>query len=146
MPPPVLDKFGRIVDEQLQDYWPARTGVAMALAHLAPLFPMDQLLPLFHFFVPKGLGDRSAEVRSQMRQAALAAINVHGKVRRIMNSIIYSVKICTGIVHCLDSYVCDFILDKRIIFMHLHQTLLNILMKKTHSPETCSPKQRTFIH
>ena len=111
MPPPVLDKFGRIVDEQLQDYWPARTGVAMALAHLAPLFPMDQLLPLFHFFVPKGLGDRSAEVRSQMRQAALAAINVHGKVRRIMNSIIYSVKICTDKVHCLDSYVCNFILN-----------------------------------
>ena len=131
MPPPVLDKFGRIVDEQLQDYWPARTGVAMALAHLAPLFPMDQLLPLFHFFVPKGLGDRSAEVRSQMRQAALAAINVHGKVRRIMNSIIYSVKTCTDIVHCLDSYVCYFILDKLIIFMHLHQTLLTILLEKS---------------
>ncbi|XP_052799821.1 eIF-2-alpha kinase activator GCN1-like [Mya arenaria] len=79
MPPPILDEFGRVVSEQMQDEWQPRTGVAMALGHLAPILPPDQLLSLFNFYVPKGLGDRSSEVRSQMRQAALAAINVHGK-------------------------------------------------------------------
>jgi len=80
MPPPLLDEFGRIISDQQQDEWPPRVGIAMALGHLAPILPTEQLLPLFSFYVPQGLGDRSAEVRSQMRQAALAAINVHGKV------------------------------------------------------------------
>lgn len=80
MPPPILDEFGRVISEQQIDEWQARTGVAMALGHLAPILPSDQLLPLFNFYVPKGLGDRNGEVRSQMRSAALAAVNVHGKV------------------------------------------------------------------
>lgn len=80
MPPPILDEFGRAIPMQQQDDWPARSGVAMALGNLAPILPQEQLLPLFNFYVPKGLGDRSPEVRSQMRSAALATINVHGKV------------------------------------------------------------------
>ncbi|KAL4223498.1 eIF-2-alpha kinase activator GCN1 [Mactra antiquata] len=79
MPAPILDEFGRVIPVKQQDDWRARSGVAMALGNLAPILPEEQLLPLFHFYVPKGLGDRHAEVRSQMRLAALATINVHGK-------------------------------------------------------------------
>ena len=81
LPPPVLDDFGRVISDLQLDHWPARCGIAMALEKISPILPEDQLLPLFHFFVQKGLRDRSAEVRSHMRTAALAAINVHGKVR-----------------------------------------------------------------
>lgn len=81
LPPPILDDFGRVIaDQQQQDYWPARCGIAMALEKISPILPCDQLLPLFHFYVQKGLRDRRDEVRSHMRTAALAAINVHGKV------------------------------------------------------------------
>ncbi|KAK7475223.1 hypothetical protein BaRGS_00033527, partial [Batillaria attramentaria] len=79
MAPPKLDPLGRKVEEQPPDQWPARSGVALALAHLAPLLPQDQIQPLFDFFVPTALGDRSPEVRSNMRDAALATINSHGK-------------------------------------------------------------------
>ena len=82
LPPPVLDDFGRVIsDQQQQDNWPARCGIAMALEKISPILPHDQLLPLFHFYVQKGLRDRSQDVRSHMRTAALATINVHGKVR-----------------------------------------------------------------
>ena len=81
LPPPILDDFGRVIADQVQqDNWPARCGIAMALEKISPILPQDQLLPLFHFYVQKGLRDRSADVRSHMRTAALAAINVHGKV------------------------------------------------------------------
>ena len=81
LPPPILDDFGRVIADQDQlDNWPARCGMAMALEKISPILPQDQLLPLFHFYVQKGLRDRSPEVRSHMRTAALAAINVHGKV------------------------------------------------------------------
>lgn len=79
MPPPLLDEFGRMVGEPAQDEWPARCGIAMALGQVAPILPEDQLLQLFHFFVPRGLGDRNQDVRTHMRTAALAVINVHGK-------------------------------------------------------------------
>jgi hypothetical protein len=81
MAPPVLDNFGRLVEEQPPDDWPARSGIAIALNKLSPLLPEDQIVALFSFYVPTALGDRSPEVRSHMRDAALAAINVHGKVR-----------------------------------------------------------------
>lgn len=73
------------MEEQAPDQWPARSGVALALAQVAPLLPEDELGTLFAFFVPKALGDRCAEVRSHMREAALAAINAHGKVRRLLS-------------------------------------------------------------
>lgn len=76
-----MDPLGRKMEEQPPDQWPARSGVAQALAQIAPLLPEEEIGTLFAFFVPKALGDRSAEVRSHMREAALAAINSHGKVR-----------------------------------------------------------------
>lgn len=79
MPPPKMDPLGRKMEEQAPDQWPARSGVALALAAVAPLLPASEIEKLFSFFVPKALGDRSTEVRSHMRDAALAAINAHGK-------------------------------------------------------------------
>ncbi|KAL3857310.1 hypothetical protein ACJMK2_011991 [Sinanodonta woodiana] len=79
LPPPVLDEFGRVISDVPLDMWEARSGIALALGKISPILPQEQLLPLFHFYIPKGLGDRNAEVRTHMREAALAAINDHGK-------------------------------------------------------------------
>lgn len=42
-----------------------------------------QIPPLFAFFVPTGLGDRNEDVRKEMLNAALQAVNDHGKVKRL---------------------------------------------------------------
>lgn len=80
MPPPILDSFGRLVEDQPLDQWEARSGVALALEKISPLLPSEQINEVFSFFVPKSLGDRHVEVRTHMRLAALAAVNEHGKV------------------------------------------------------------------
>ncbi len=79
LPPPVLDEFGRLKEEQPPDMWPARSGVALTLRQLAPLLPAGQIPVVFEFFVPGALSDRSPVVRSGMRDAALAAVQAHGK-------------------------------------------------------------------
>ena len=86
-----MDPLGRKMEEQAPDQWPARSGVALALAQIAPLLPREEIATLFDFYVPKALGDRSPEVRSHMRDAALAAINSHGKVKML------SVSVCSGL-------------------------------------------------
>ncbi|KAJ4944183.1 hypothetical protein JOQ06_012728, partial [Pogonophryne albipinna] len=53
-PPPVLDALGRFLEEA-------------------------QVTPLFLFFVPDALNDRHPEVRRCMLDAALSALNTHGK-------------------------------------------------------------------
>lgn len=80
LPPPKLDSLGRAVDDQPMEEWFARSGVAMALKQISPLIPTDQVSDLFEFYIPKALGDRMPDVRSHMRDAALAAINHHGAV------------------------------------------------------------------
>ncbi|XP_067680434.1 stalled ribosome sensor GCN1-like [Haliotis asinina] len=79
MPPPQLDQFGRLVEEQPPDMWHARSGIALALHKMAALVPQDSISDLFDFYVPNALGDRNPDVRSQMRDAALACVNTHGK-------------------------------------------------------------------
>lgn len=80
MPPPVLDSFGRQIGEPPLDEWEARSGVALALEKISPMLPTDQIEELFSFYVPHALGDRSPEVRTHMRDAALATVTAHGKV------------------------------------------------------------------
>lgn len=80
MPPPVLDKFGRVVSESPPDEYSSRCGVALALHKMSKHMPKDQILVLFEFFVQKALGDRNEEVRKYMLTAAVAAIDDHGKV------------------------------------------------------------------
>lgn len=77
--PPKLDSFGRVV-EQPADMWGPRSGVALALAQIAPLLTPKSVSHLISFFVRWGLGDRSPEVRKNMLAAALAAVDLHGKV------------------------------------------------------------------
>jgi hypothetical protein len=78
--PPRLDSFGRVI-EQPVDTWEPRSGVALALAQIAPLLSPKSVSHLISFFVSVGLGDRSPEVRKNMLAAALAAVDLHGKVR-----------------------------------------------------------------
>lgn len=79
MMPPVLDQFGRVVSDGSPDLFPARCGIAMAIAQLVHLLDSAQVEHLFIFFVETGLQDRNAEVRVEMLKAAVEAVNKHGK-------------------------------------------------------------------
>lgn len=79
MTPAVRDQYDRVVSEAV-DLWEGRAGVAMSLAQLAPLFSRETVVTLANFFVPGALGDRNAEVRNKMLEAAMAVVNCHGKV------------------------------------------------------------------
>uniref|UniRef100_A0A8C2G276 GCN1 activator of EIF2AK4 n=1 Tax=Cyprinus carpio TaxID=7962 RepID=A0A8C2G276_CYPCA len=78
-PPPVLDALGRVISESPPDQWEARCGIALALNKLAEFLDESQVTPLFLFFVPDALNDRHVEVRRCMLDAALSALNTHGK-------------------------------------------------------------------
>ncbi|KAM6945032.1 stalled ribosome sensor GCN1 [Lycodopsis pacificus] len=78
-PPPVLDALGRVISESPPDQWEARGGIALALNKLSLYLDEAQVTPLFLFFVPDALNDRHTEVRRCMLDAALSALNTHGK-------------------------------------------------------------------
>ncbi|XP_054628453.1 eIF-2-alpha kinase activator GCN1 isoform X1 [Dunckerocampus dactyliophorus] len=78
-PPPVLDTLGRVISESPPDQWEARCGIALTLNKLSQYLDKSQVTPLFLFFVPDALNDRHAEVRRCMLDAALSALNTHGK-------------------------------------------------------------------
>uniref|UniRef100_A0A8C4NPU2 GCN1 activator of EIF2AK4 n=1 Tax=Dicentrarchus labrax TaxID=13489 RepID=A0A8C4NPU2_DICLA len=78
-PPPVLDALGRVISEAPPDQWEARCGIALALNKLSQYLDEPQVTPLFLFFVPDALNDRHTEVRRCMLDAALSALNTHGK-------------------------------------------------------------------
>uniref|UniRef100_A0A3Q3F6D5 GCN1 activator of EIF2AK4 n=1 Tax=Kryptolebias marmoratus TaxID=37003 RepID=A0A3Q3F6D5_KRYMA len=78
-PPPVLDALGRVISESPPDQWEARCGIALALNKLSQYLEESQVTPLFLFFVPDALNDRHADVRRCMLDAALSALNTHGK-------------------------------------------------------------------
>lgn len=77
--PAKLDSLGRVVEQPI-DTWEPRSGVALALTQLAPLLPPPLVSELATFFVSTGLGDKSGEVRKNMLSAALATVDLHGKV------------------------------------------------------------------
>ncbi|XP_053135159.1 eIF-2-alpha kinase activator GCN1 [Hemicordylus capensis] len=78
-PPPVLDALGRVISESPPDQWEARCGIALALNKLSQHLDSSEVKPLFQFFVPDALNDRNPEVRKCMLDAALSALNTHGK-------------------------------------------------------------------
>ncbi|XP_043572024.1 eIF-2-alpha kinase activator GCN1 [Chiloscyllium plagiosum] len=78
-PPPVLDALGRVISESPPDQWEARCGIALALNNLSQYLDGSQIKLLFQFFVPEALNDRHPEVRKCMLDAALSALNTHGK-------------------------------------------------------------------
>lgn len=61
-----------------------RCGIALALNKLSQYLDESQVTPLFLFFVPDALNDHHTDVRRCMLDAALSALNTHGKV--ILNS------------------------------------------------------------
>ncbi|KAG7281813.1 hypothetical protein CRUP_037094 [Coryphaenoides rupestris] len=78
-PPPVLDGLGRVISESPPDQWEARCGIALSLNKLSQYLDEPQVTPLFLFFVPDALNDRHADVQRCMLDAALSALNTHGK-------------------------------------------------------------------
>lgn len=74
-----MDSLGRVIEQPI-DTWEPRSGIALALAQLAPLLTPLSVSELISFFVSTGLGDKNAEVRKNMLAAALAAVDLHGKV------------------------------------------------------------------
>lgn len=75
-----MDSLHRVISESPPDMWEARSGIAVALGKMAAFLDKDQVLNLVSFFVPEGLGDRHATVRKHMIDAAVAIIDLHGKV------------------------------------------------------------------
>ncbi|XP_067931600.1 stalled ribosome sensor GCN1-like [Watersipora subatra] len=77
--PPVLDNFGRIVEQQGIDQWKAREGIASLFKKLAPIFTKENVETLINFYVPEALHDREQRVALAMRSAAVELIEHHGK-------------------------------------------------------------------
>lgn len=80
MIPARLDQFGHVVEKAI-DEWSARRGVGFALHALAPHLRADQVAGAMRFFVDHGMADRHDDVRAEMLNAAMAIVDLHGKVR-----------------------------------------------------------------
>ncbi|XP_045491112.1 eIF-2-alpha kinase activator GCN1 [Colias croceus] len=76
--PAKLDQFGHETEAAV-DNWGSRRGVALALRALAPCLRADVVSEAMSFFVQKSLGDRNETVRSDMLNAAMAVVELHGK-------------------------------------------------------------------
>ncbi|EFX04322.1 heat-like protein [Grosmannia clavigera kw1407] len=75
-----LDEFGMPRKMDLSDPWEARHGIATAFKELAPNLDNEQVEPFLHFLIEQGpLGDQNGTVRGEMLDAAIKAIEVHGK-------------------------------------------------------------------
>ncbi|KAK8022266.1 eIF-2-alpha kinase activator GCN1 [Apiospora rasikravindrae] len=75
-----FDSYGMPKKTDLADPWEARHGVAAALKTLAPCLQKDQVDGYFSFLMEKGpLGDRDPNVRGEMLEAAITAIDQHGR-------------------------------------------------------------------
>ncbi|KAI1404224.1 translational activator GCN1 [Hypoxylon fuscum] len=77
---PQLDAFGMPKKTDLSDPWEARHGIGAAFRELAIHLQKSQIDDFFIFFIEGGpLGDQNAAVRSEMLEAALAAVDLHGR-------------------------------------------------------------------
>ncbi|KAF5532275.1 translation activator GCN1 [Fusarium napiforme] len=75
-----LDEFGMPKKMDLSDPWEGRQGIATAFKEIAPVFKVDQLDPFFDFLIDAGpLGDKNDAVRSEMLDASITTIEIHGK-------------------------------------------------------------------
>ncbi|KAK2609328.1 translational activator of GCN4 [Conoideocrella luteorostrata] len=75
-----LDEFGMPKKMDLSDPWEARQGIASAFKELTPVLSSQQIVELFNFLIESGpLGDKSDNVRREMLDAAIAAVEIHGK-------------------------------------------------------------------
>ncbi|KAI0813480.1 armadillo-type protein [Xylaria sp. FL0064] len=77
---PQLDEYGMPRKVNLSDPWEARHGIATAFKELASHLDKSQIDEFLNFLIEGGpLGDQNAMVRSEMLEAALAAVDLHGK-------------------------------------------------------------------
>lgn len=77
--PARLDQFGHVVAAAV-DAWGARRGVGLALLALAPRLAARAVPPAMRFLVERALADRHDTVRAEMLNAAMAIVDLHGKV------------------------------------------------------------------
>ncbi|KAI9736804.1 MAG: translational activator of GCN4 [Claussenomyces sp. TS43310] len=79
---PQLDEYGMPKKTDLSDPWEARNGIALAFKELSTVFEERALDPFLTFLIERGpLGDRNANVRDEMVEAATTIIALHGKNR-----------------------------------------------------------------
>ncbi|KAI0410972.1 armadillo-type protein [Xylaria grammica] len=77
---PQLDEYGMPRKADLTDPWEARHGIATAFKQLASHLDKSQIDGFLNFLIESGpLGDQNPMVRSEMLEAALAAVDLHGK-------------------------------------------------------------------
>ncbi|KAH6667023.1 translational activator GCN1 [Plectosphaerella plurivora] len=75
-----LDDYGMPKKMDLSDPWEGRHGIGLAFGALSPHLKRAQLDPFFDFLILEGpLADKNSAVRGQMLDAAIAAIDTHGK-------------------------------------------------------------------
>ncbi|KAI1372611.1 translational activator GCN1 [Hypoxylon crocopeplum] len=75
-----LDEYGMPRKTDLSDPWEARHGIAAGFRELAVLLQKSQIDDFFNFLIEGGpLGDQNAVVRSEMLDAALVAVDLHGR-------------------------------------------------------------------
>ncbi|WYZ42025.1 hypothetical protein EsH8_V_000920 [Colletotrichum jinshuiense] len=75
-----LDEYGMPKKSNTADPWESRHGIGSAFKELSPHMAKQQLDPYFDFLIESGpLGDQNANVRSEMLDAAIRAIDIHGK-------------------------------------------------------------------
>ncbi|KAM3449958.1 hypothetical protein MY3296_006486 [Beauveria thailandica] len=83
-----LDEYGLSVKLDLSDPWEARQGIATAFKEISPVLNKAQLEALFVYLIEAGpFVDVDSNVRGEMLDAALWAIDNHGKamVETLMN-------------------------------------------------------------
>ncbi|KAI0526721.1 armadillo-type protein [Xylaria bambusicola] len=77
---PQLDEYGMPRKADLSDPWEARHGIATAFKELASYLDKSEIDGFLNFLIESGpLGDQNGMVRSEMLEAALAAVDLHGK-------------------------------------------------------------------
>ncbi|CAG9783454.1 unnamed protein product [Diatraea saccharalis] len=77
--PAKLDQFGHVVEAAV-DEWTCRRGAGVGLCALAPCLRAEHVPDAITFFVERGLADRHEAVRAEMLNAAMAIVDIHGKV------------------------------------------------------------------
>ena len=82
-PEPETDEFGLVIQNSTsqQDRWEQRSGIALVIKHMAPLFSLPtEVSKFFKFLVQnRALGDKELMVRSELQEAGLKVLEVHGK-------------------------------------------------------------------
>ncbi|KAI0197898.1 armadillo-type protein [Astrocystis sublimbata] len=77
---PQLDEYGMPRKADLADPWEGRHGIACAFKELASYLDKAQIDDFLNYLIEGGpLGDQKDAVRSEMLEAALTAVALHGK-------------------------------------------------------------------